>query len=213
MRPLAQRERQGGDGTDPDLAGLLSSAAGGDEAAWRRVIELYGRRVYALVKTRCKRADLAEEVTQAVFVTVATKLRAGAPGTEDAGGGYSEQGRFESWLFRIAMNRARDEMRRVRRHATPSDPAAFARLPASHDEPPADRPESLEALRVAIEQLPESDREVIHLRHHGQLSFKQMAELLDEPLGTLLARHHRALRKLKDLLTAAHAARSAETQP
>jgi RNA polymerase sigma-70 factor (ECF subfamily) len=45
--------------------------------------------------------------------------------------------------------------------------------------------------------LSESDREVIELRHHAGLSFKQIAELVNEPLGTLLARHHRALRKLK----------------
>ena len=43
-------------------------------------------------------------------------------------------------------------------------------------------------------RLHDADREVIELRHHGGLSFKQIAELLDEPLGTLLARHHRALR-------------------
>jgi len=41
---------------------------------------------------------------------------------------------------------------------------------------------------------------VIELRHHGGLSFQQMADLLEEPLGTLLARHHRALRKLRELL-------------
>ena len=45
------------------------------------------------------------------------------------------------------------------------------------------------------------NQEIIHLRHQGQMSFRQIAELLDEPLGTLLARHHRALRKLKQLLT------------
>lgn len=50
-------------------------------------------------------------------------------------------------------------------------------------------------------ELSESDREIIELRHHGGMSFKQMADLLNEPLGTLLARHHRALRKLKELMS------------
>jgi RNA polymerase sigma-70 factor (ECF subfamily) len=49
--------------------------------------------------------------------------------------------------------------------------------------------------------LSESDREVVELRHHAGMSFKSMAELLEEPIGTLLARHHRALKKLKDLMS------------
>ena len=49
--------------------------------------------------------------------------------------------------------------------------------------------------------LSEKDREVIDLRHVGGLSFRQIGELLDEPVGTLLARHHRALAKLRDLMT------------
>jgi len=55
-------------------------------------------------------------------------------------------------------------------------------------------------LRRAMALLPEADREIVELRHHVGMSFKQMADLLDEPLGTLLARHHRALRKLKMLM-------------
>jgi RNA polymerase sigma-70 factor (ECF subfamily) len=51
-----------------------------------------------------------------------------------------------------------------------------------------------------MEGLTDTDRDVIELRHHGGLSFKQIAELLDEPLGTLLARHHRALRKLRETM-------------
>ncbi len=51
-----------------------------------------------------------------------------------------------------------------------------------------------------MDKLSEADREIVELRHHAGLSFKQMADLLSEPIGTLLARHHRALKKLKDLL-------------
>jgi RNA polymerase sigma-70 factor (ECF subfamily) len=50
-------------------------------------------------------------------------------------------------------------------------------------------------------RLPDADREIVELRHQGGLSFKQLADLLNEPLGTLLARHHRALKKLHSLLS------------
>jgi len=182
-------------GEGEDVAGLLAAAARGDQDAWREIIGRYGRRVYALAKSRCHRPDLAEEVTQSVFATVAAKLGNGSAG-------YSEQGRFESWLFRIAMNRIRDEMRRRKRHAEPSDPSTLGALegPAGPRGGTATEPAMLDRLRGALGSLSDADREIIELRHHGGMSFKQMADLLNEPLGTLLARHHRALRKLKALI-------------
>ena len=59
--------------------------------------------------------------------------------------------------------------------------------------------ENIDAQIVSMERLSEEDREVIELRHHGGMSFKQMAETLGAPLGTLLARHHRALHKLRKM--------------
>ena len=50
--------------------------------------------------------------------------------------------------------------------------------------------------------MPDSDREILFLRHVSGLSFKELSEALDAPVGTLLARHHRALKKLKTLLEA-----------
>ena len=59
-------------------------------------------------------------------------------------------------------------------------------------------------------RLSETDREVIDLRHIAGMSFKQMSEHLGEPLGTLLARHHRALAKLRALLEGSAADSRAE---
>ena len=190
MGPLAEPKRPQSV-PDDAIAGLLAAASQGDETAWREIISRYSRRVFALAKSRCQRVDLAEEVTQSVFATVATKL-----GT----GGYTERGRFESWLFRVAMNRIRDEMRRLKRHADAADPATLAGVPMPKASGEAVEGILVAKLREAMVQLPDADREVVELRHHGQLSFKEMAELLNEPLGTLLARHHRALRKLRQLI-------------
>jgi len=183
-----------------DLPQILQAAGEGDERAWRQIIDLYARRIYALAKSRlgASRHDLAEEITQSVFVTVASKLGKSNEGPI----GYTEQGRFESWLFRVAMNRIRDEVRRARRQAEPTDPASLnSAAPVDGVESERDLPENLLALRKAMEQLSDADREVVELRHHAGLSFKQIADLLSEPLGTLLARHHRALKKLKDMMS------------
>jgi RNA polymerase sigma-70 factor, ECF subfamily len=189
-----QTGRESGE-TAADVAGLLTAAARGDERAWRELIHRYGRRVYALAKSRCQRPELAEEVTQSVFATVAAKL---------GRGGYTEQGKFEPWLFRVAMNRIRDEVRRSGRQAEATDPAEFGRFEAraagGAGANGTETGAALERLRGAMRQLPDADREIVELRHHGGMSFKDMADLLDEPMGTLLARHHRALRKLKALM-------------
>ncbi len=83
------------------LEETLQRAAAGDEAAWREIVEAYTPRVFGLIRAQCGSVDLAEEITQSTFCTVVERI-----------GRYAEVGRFESWLFRIAMNRLRDEMRR-----------------------------------------------------------------------------------------------------
>ncbi len=107
----------------------LERAGRGEESAWRMIVEMYGRRIFALAKSRVGDAERAEEITQSVFVTLAEKLRNAGPGAagvgaawDEEGGmtgasGYSERGKFEPWLFRVAMNRIRDFGRRQTREA------------------------------------------------------------------------------------------------
>jgi RNA polymerase sigma-70 factor (ECF subfamily) len=138
---------------------------------------------------------LAEEIAQSVFATVATKLGSGQ---------YTEHGKFESWLFRVAMNRVRDTVRRAKRRPETHDAELLEQHPDRSTpgrlEDSGPEQGSLARLREAMASLSEADREVIELRHHGGLSFKQMSEILEEPVGTLLARHHRALKKLRETI-------------
>ena len=171
---------------------VLRLAAQGDQDAWRMIIDRFGPRVFGLLRANCGDPELAEELTQSTFCTVAQKLST-----------YKEFGRFESWIFRIAMNRLRDEMRRRKRHAVPLANPVLTGLAgetevtvASYDT--SDKKRLLEALN----ELSELDRQIIDLRHTASMSFKQISILLDEPVGTLLARHHRALKKLKQMIEA-----------
>lgn len=207
--------------SEPPLDKMLALAAGGDAEAWRALVEAYTKRVYALLVRQCGDRELAEEITQATFVKVVAKI-----------GDYREQGKFEPWLFRIAMNGLRDEMRRRKRQARPMDMSggsgeadsgaapgggsAWAvaegklrdraggggSLDASDTAPfeRVSRAEQVELLRAAIARLGPADREILALRHTAGLSFAQIAQTLDEPLGTVLARGHRALGKLRKLL-------------
>ncbi|MEO0514324.1 MAG: RNA polymerase sigma factor [Planctomycetota bacterium] len=195
-----------------DLAQTLRAASSGDSVAWRGLVTAYSGRVFGLLVKQCGDRDLAEELTQVTFVKLVDQL-----GARDgsAAGGYEEQGRFESWLFRIAMNKLRDEMRRRKRQARPTDMSPSAGkedakgslgvFAASDEEgglgeDPAERlsrAEQVDRLKAVIAGLPEADREILHLRHTAGLSFAQIAETLEQPLGTVLARGHRALGKLK----------------
>jgi RNA polymerase sigma-70 factor (ECF subfamily) len=193
-------------GSDPQLGQLLGRAADGDPQAWRQLVETYSRRVFALLVRQCGDRDLAEELTQATFVQVVSHI-----------GRYREQGKFEPWLFRIAMNRLRDEMRRRKRRAKAmdmsgsgsEDGAAWALAeeqrvqrsgepltsvgPLEH----ATRAEEVGLLQQAVERLNQADQTVLYLRHTAGLSFAEIAKTLREPIGTVLARGHRALAKLR----------------
>lgn len=197
-----------------NLDQIIADAAAGDASAWEQLVRAYTPRVYGLVFRQCRDQELSEEMTQATFVKVVTNLKA-----------YDERGRFEPWLFRIAMNRLRDEMRRRKRQAVPMDmspgasagsssgantpsqwAAAQSKVVRQHGQP--DRTpleemthiEQLDAVKLAVDQLSESDREIVYLRHTAGLTFAQIAQTLEQPLGTVLARGHRALAKLRKLL-------------
>ena len=173
------------------LEETLQRAAAGDETAWRDIIDTYSPRVFGLIRAQCGSTDLAEEITQSTFCTIVERI-----------GRYSELGRFESWLFRIAMNRLRDEMRRRKRQANPVETEALVGLAGAGDPVEGAGSDSgdLTALQAALDRLSEADRRVIHLRHFTGLSFARIAEILGEPLGTVLARQHRALKKLRQHL-------------
>ena len=199
------------------LDSVLARAAAGESDAWTALVATYSKRVYGLLARQCGDRELAEEITQATFVKVVGHI-----------GLYREQGKFEPWLFRIAMNRLRDEMRRRGRQARTMDMSGGSggsgsdggsgasawqavqqkvveagATPGSDSEDPAERvsrAEQVDRLKRAIDSMGEADRVVLQLRHTAGLSFAQIAETLEEPLGTVLARGHRALAKLKKLM-------------
>ncbi len=193
---------------------LLQAAAKGDAQAWELLVRAYTGRVYGLLVRSCGDRELAEELTQETFVKIVQALR-----KRDEAGGYDEQGKFEPWLFRIAMNALRDEKRRRSRQAQSMDmspgaaasagdgeaASAYAGVDASaamrdqRNDPQerASRAEQIKLMQAAVEKMSDKERQILHLRHTAGLSFAEIAETLHEPLGTILSSAHRALAKLK----------------
>lgn len=176
---------------------LLERARRREPDALGRLVDLYAARVYGLLVRLTGDRDAAEDLLQETFLRVCRMI-----------GEYQHDNRFESWLMRIAANLARDRARQRRRRGVTS--------PLDDDEvgqhgelspPPLPRPdEVLEAaeagdrLEAALARLSDPEREILVLRHYADLSFREIADLLGVPLGTALARAHRALGRLRVLM-------------
>jgi RNA polymerase sigma-70 factor (ECF subfamily) len=175
---------------------LLDRARRREAAALEELVERYSPRVYALLLRLTGSRDVADDFLQETFLRVVRTIEA-----------YEHVGRFEAWLFRIAANLARDYARQRRRvgpvaSLTPTETDSAPAVAIDPEVPAAacERMESQERsaqLASALARLPEADREILLLRHYSELSFREIAELLGVPLGTALARAHRALQKLR----------------
>ncbi len=184
----------------PELDALLLRARRRDAAALTALAEAYSARLYGLLvrltSSRVEAEDLVQETLLRVIRTI-----------ED----YDHQGRFEAWLFRIAANLARDYRRRQRRRglsaslsSVESDEGGGSTErvdPRVIDgETMAMNEESHGRLAACLAGLTDADREILLLRHYGDLSFREIADLLGVPLGTALARAHRAVARLRQRL-------------
>ncbi len=165
-----------------------------DTEAQRQLVASYAPRVFGLMLRMVAHRETAEDLTQEALMKAVGALAR-----------YRPEGKFEAWLFRIAANTARDWIRRRGRQPTlgldPADPAP-PEAAVDHGGPadPLTARERHKAVREALAALPAPDREVLSLRYYGELSFKEIAATTGEPLGTVLARAHRALKKLAALM-------------
>ncbi len=186
------------------LAAAILGAQRGNAVSFDLLVDQFSGRVFGfLYRLTGSRSD-SEDLMQEVFVRLVRMI-----------GAYQHDGRFEAWLFRIAANLCRDRVRKAMR--TPKhfsidagsdgegESSASALIPpAATDGADAGliRREDVDALGRALAELPEAERMVIMLRHFSDMSFREIAETMGTPLGTALARAHRALARLRELMSA-----------
>ena len=178
------------------LRRMIASAKAGQAAGYQALLEAYGSRLYGYFLRATQNHHDAEDLLGEMMLRLVRRL-----------GSYDERGRFDQWLFRIAANMVRDRIRRLKAAPTPLSISAET----EGEQPLAERiagraapveaaalaAEESEKLQRALAKLDDTTRQMILLRHMGEMSYKELAEIFDCPLGTALARVHRGLKLLR----------------
>jgi RNA polymerase sigma-70 factor, ECF subfamily len=181
-----------------DDAQLVTRAQEGDRAAFGALVERYQERVLNLCYRRLNDRDLALDATQDAFLKAYRGLAR-----------FRAESRFYTWLFRIAVNEATStHRRRARRRAGSlnAEGSEGERVPepeadGSYDpQAEATRGDERSVLMEAISELEEDQARVVILRDVDQLSYQEVAEVLEIPLGSVKSRLHRARGALKTRL-------------
>ena len=180
---------------------LVELSLDGDEGAFGILVRRYQRRLTAFLSQLVGDIELARELSQEAFVRAWSALER-----------FNPKYRFSTWLFRIAHNLGIDQLRRRRLQTTPlyrtdSEGDEVEVVAPDLDKDPLGHLENralASELRGVIEGLRPEYRELVLLRHFGGLSYQEIADFTEMPLGTVknkLFRAHSVLRKaLTDFL-------------
>src|SRR5262245_7934013 len=170
---------------DPSDAELVARWQRGDVQAFAHLVRRWQQPMARFLTHLVGRPDLVGDLCQEVFL-----------GALRAGPGYRECGSFSAWLYRIALNVARDASRRGRHSAISlanGEPVSVAPPPDAICE----RREIGERVAWAVAALPEPLRLVLLLRHYEEMSFEDIARLTATPASTLKSRFAAALSQLR----------------
>jgi len=184
----------------PDAA-FARAAARGDKRAFEGLVDLHKRAVFGLCVRLLRDQEESRDAAQETFVRAYAAIAT-----------FDVAQPFAPWLLRIARNHCLDLLRRrvpaaaqLQLDAEPED-GEPARELRDAGAPAADalleQAQTRTVLEAAVAGLPPNYREVVHLFHVEQLSYKEIASTLDVPIGTVMTWLHRARGKLRESLTA-----------
>jgi RNA polymerase sigma-70 factor (ECF subfamily) len=172
-----------------DDTALVRRARAGDQSAYGELVQRHRSQIFsALVRLTRSRPD-AENLCQDAFLKAYLSLDR-----------FEERCSFSTWLYRIALNVGINHVER-RKRIVPWDQDVHEDLLRT-DPPQEDleRRDALERLREAIEHLPPRQKAAVLLRDYEGLSFAEVAEALECPIGTAKANHFHAIRNLRKRL-------------
>lgn len=176
-------------GTSNELTRIIDGCKVGDPDCFAQMLDLYAARCYGYFYRLTGDRGLSDELLSELFVKLVEKI------------GSYKGGSFESWLFRIALNIFHDHLRGRQRRKRLLDGHRSELESESWEARVSDAKEEwLDRLQSQLARLDADTREIIMLRFYSELSFKEIAQLRSEPLGTALSKLHRGLKKLRELM-------------
>jgi RNA polymerase sigma-70 factor (ECF subfamily) len=179
--------------SDQDLIHLYVA---GDEAGLVELLRRYQAKIYTSIYLLVKDEYLAEDIFQDAFIKVINTLRAGK---------YNEEGKFLPWVTRIAHNLVIDHFRREKRAPmiNNGDDFDIFEVLGNYDESTEDRlvrEQTHKDLKALIHLLPAEQKEVLIMRHFGDMSFKEIADVTEVSINTALGRMRYALNNLRKMM-------------
>jgi len=170
-----------------DLARIITGCKQGDTQCFSQVVDKYAGRCYGYFYRLTGNNDISDELLSELFVKLVEKI------------GSYKGGSFEGWLFKIASNIFHDYLRSKQRRKKLIDTQKM-QLESEVIEYKQSDGEQIERLQKQLGRLDRDTKELIMLRFYSQLSFKEIAQMRSEPIGTTLAKMHRGLKKLRVLM-------------
>ena len=180
----------------PKDSELISQYRNGSEAAFEALVDKYKTRVFTTIHMIVKDQGVAEDLLQDVFVKVVQTLNSDR---------YNEEGKFQPWLMRIAHNLAIDHFRKMKRYPSVvmEDGSNVFNTLLFAEENVEDlriKDETYALVQRLIDELPESQKQVLVMRHYMDLSFQEIAEQTGVSINTALGRMRYALINLRKKL-------------
>ncbi|MGV3686551.1 MAG: RNA polymerase sigma factor [Daejeonella sp.] len=168
----------------------------GHESSLEELIRRHKTKIYTSIYLLVKDSYLAEDIFQDAFIKVINTLKAGK---------YNEEGKFLPWVIRIAHNLVIDHFRKEKRTPVVTTVEGFDifEVLKFYDESTEDRiirEQTHKDLRELIHLLPPEQKEVLIMRHYGELSFKEIADITDVSINTALGRMRYALNNLRKMM-------------
>jgi len=174
---------------------LLARFGQGDEEAFREIVNRYKNSLYSFLRQFLNQNELVEDVFQETFLQLFASRKSFDPSRP-----------LRPWLFTIAANKAKDALRKAQRTTTVSigslsnsDEVSFEDMLNSltcaegQPEDELERQEMAERVHQVISKMPDSLREILILAYFNKFSYKQMADILSIPIGTVKSRLHSAV--------------------
>ena len=169
-----------------DINNLIDGCKKGDKQCFSELIKLYSPRIYGYFYRQTGRKSVSEDLLSELFVKLVRKI------------GSFKGDNFDGWIFRVSANIFYDYLR-----AKQKQQRLIEQQQREFREPRGVRSsdeEYFDILQKELNGLDEDTRNIIVLKYYSGLSFKEIAEMRGEPIGTTLSKAHRGIKKLRELM-------------